>query len=223
MTSLRASLAASSLLLAAALAGCPGPGTTEDAGTDTGALGCDGCVGSLDAGTDAFAGEDAFSSDDAFAATDVFSADDAFSAADAFSATDTGVGTSGAFIARDCGPADGPALRLLMSEALDPSSCSHDPLRPSTQFYVHDLGGATLPPAAGATITSTVAASNGTATVCPGGRPPCRLSEDWTLTFVTYDDAAGATGQYVIRFDDGTMAMGNFAATRCESDPPICG
>jgi hypothetical protein len=37
------------------------------------------------------------------------------------------------------------------------------------------------------------------------------------------DDTAGATGQYVIRFDDGSTAMGNFAATRCKSGPPICG
>jgi hypothetical protein len=149
--------------------------------------------------------------------------DDAPSLDDAFSTTDAAIPTSGAYVADSCGPADGPALQITISDTLDPTSCSADPMRASTSFYLHDLGGATLPPAAGSTFTSTAAASNGSAVQCPGGSPPCRLSETFSITFTRYEADGGATGQYTITWEGGETSTGNFDAVRCESGPVICG
>ena len=149
--------------------------------------------------------------------------DDAPSLEDAFSASDAPIPTRGEYVGDSCGPADGPALQITISDTLDPSSCSADPLRASTSFYLHDLGGATLPPSAGTTFTSTAAASNGSAVQCPGGSPPCRLSETFSITFTRYEADGGATGQYTITWEGGETATGNFDAVRCESGPVICG
>jgi hypothetical protein len=216
MTSLRiAPLSiATALSLPMLLAGCPGTAsTTDDAfvvGADAGAE--DAPVATLDApGADAPSGEDAPSLHDAPAM------------GDATSASDAPIPTSGAYVADSCGPADGPALQITISDTLDPTSCSADPMRASTSFYLHDLGGATLPPAAGSTFTSTAAASNGSAVQCPGGSPPCRLSETFSITFTRYEIDGGATGQYTITWEGGETSTGNFDAARCESGPVICG
>ena len=208
-TALLATLGAPLLLM-----GCPGPsGTTDDAfvvGAD--ALTNDTLLPTLDApGADAPSAEDAPSTSDAPALHD------------ASSASDAPIPTSGAYVGDACGPADGPALQITISDALDPASCSADPLRASTSFYLHDLGGATLPPAAGSTFTSTAAASNGSAVQCPGGSPPCRLSETFSITFTRYEADGGATGQYTITWEGGETSTGNFDAVRCESGPMICG
>lgn len=218
--SLRALVRSSSLLGLLALAGCPGTTTTtDDAGTDAHVVGCDGSwCRTPDGGPDAYAIDDAF-----VPPPDAFASDDTFTAPDAFPTDDAGAVAANAFIARDCGPADGFALRLTISDFLDPSSCGADPLRASTGFYIHDLGGATLPPTAGATITSTSSSSNGSASSCPGGSPPCRASDDWSITFDSYSDTDGASGQFSIRWVDGSTSTGAFVATRCESGPVICG
>jgi len=203
---------------------------------------CSGDPAAPDSGHDAREAPDALEGADAFSAFDANPpGPDAFSQIDAPSGCGDACATSfdagpgdapsgadadvmeNAFIARSCGPADGPALQLTISDFLDPSMCTADPLRASTMFYIHDLGGASLPPTAGATITSTAAASNGNATQCPGGSPPCRLSEEWSITFATYSDTGGATGQYTITWIGGEVSTGSFVATRCETGPILCG
>ena len=214
MTSLRrvSTLLTLGSSLALSLTGCPGSSDTPDAF----------------AASDAFSTDDALSADDAFSATDAFSSDDAFSAVDAFSAGDAGASdaplpTQGSYVSDTCGPADGPALQITISEFLDPAACTADPLHASTSFYIHDLAGGTLPPSAGTTITSTAAASNGSASQCPGGSPPCRVSEDWSITFTSYAVDGGAAGQYTITWGDGSTSVGSFDATRCEHGPILCG
>lgn len=200
------------IALSSVLAGCPGDPSAADAGRD--ALEPADVLLLLDAPP---------TEPDAFAPLDApVEPDDDASATDAPSTEDAAV-MGNAFIARSCGPADGPALQITISDFRDPSMCTADPLRPSTMFYVHDLGGASLPPTAGATITSTMASSNGSATQCPGGSPPCRLSEDWSITFATYEDRGGATGQYTITWIGGEVSTGTFVATRCEAGPVLCG
>ena len=130
---------------------------------------------------------------------------------------------TGAYVARACGPADGPALTLLLYAASVPATCSADPTRPSLDFFIHDLGGATLPPTPGSTITSTAAASNGSATECPGGAPPCLTSDDWSVTFDTFTVDGPASGSYTIHWLDATSTTGSFDATNCSAGPVICG
>jgi len=206
------------LVISSALAGCPGDPVGPDAGRD--AREPLDAVSALDSGREE---PDAFSPLDApIECDDNCSPSFDSGAGDAPSADDAAV-MGNAFIARTCGPADGFALSLIISDFLDRSMCTADPLRASTQFFVHDLGGASLPPTPGMAITSTAAASNGNATQCPGGSPPCRLSEEWSLTFATYSDTGGASGQYTITWIGGETSTGSFLATRCEMGPIVCG
>jgi len=214
MTSLHVRISTSALLVAFALAGCPGTTTTDDAGPPA---------------PDALA-----SPDSPLPANDAAVEDACWCAGDAPPPLDAAPPAGGPANAprprtrdwhhpNDCGPADGLALRLTISAFLELSSCSADPTRASTAFYIHDLGGATLPPTAGSTITSTTASSNGTASSCPGGSPPCRVTEDWTITFDSYAADGGATGQYTIRWVGGEVSTGTFDATRCSTGPLMCG
>lgn len=210
MTSTSTRLLSLSILSAIALTGCPGT-TSVDAGVDASAPDARTempdavCTGCCDASC-----VDAFRAADAFASVDAYSADDA-------------PHRYNAIVASSCGPADGPAIELNISDTIDRSSCSPDPLRASTTFYIHDLGGATLPPTPGATITSVDGAIHGNASQCPGGSPPCRSSEHFSVTFATYSVTGGASGQYTIQWSDGTTTSGTFDADRCMSRPPVCG
>lgn len=143
---------------------------------------------------------------------------------DAGSASDaTVVGAyAGAYVARECGPDDGPALRLTLWDAAVPE-CGADPDRRSLDVYLHDGASSVFPIEAGETVTSTVAASNGTATECPGGTPPCRSTQDWSITFTTFVQGSRAAGTYRVTFADGAGATGSFDATWCEPVPPLCG
>lgn len=130
---------------------------------------------------------------------------------------------AGAYVMNDCGPADGRALRLILWTFPVPE-CSADPARPSLEFYLY---GSFFPITPGATITVTPPSGgglgDGSATACPGGTPPCRTSQDFTLTFATFTEDAEASGTYSVRHADGTTDSGSFAASWCEAFPPICG
>ena len=209
MTSNTTRLLSSFLLTAFALAGCPGT-TAPDARVDAASS------------SDAAASDSSPSLDTVSPLVDAFSADDAFSASDAFSGSDA-PHRFNAIVSASCGPADGAALELTVSDAIDRGTCTPDAARASTTFYIHDLGGAVLPPTAGSTITSVDGAINGNASVCPGGSPPCRTSEHWSVTFATFSATGGASGQYTIQWADGTATSGTFDADRCMSRPPVCG
>ncbi len=212
MTLRPTSLFTSSLALTLALAGCPGDTNGGDAGPSPN----DAFTADLDAPST----DDAWILDSApFPMTDAFSADDALTPP----TDDAGPIAGDSFVSDACGPADGPAVALTLSDALDVATCSADPEMPSTSFFIHDLGGATLPPTSGATITSTAAESNGAVTQCPGGRPPCRVSETWSVTFTSYADDGGASGQYTIAWEGGETSTGTFQATRCEVGGGFCG
>ena len=216
MTSLRSILAPSSLLFL--LAGCGDSPAPVDGGTvDAGSPVDSGSPIEVDASS-----ADAATTDDAGTSADAATSLDAGSVTDGGATGDGGPVADNAFIARVCGPADGLAIQLTLSDALDATTCGADPLRPSTVFYVHGFGGATLPPTSGSTLTSTAAASNGSATECPGGRPPCRVSDDWTLTFSSYTEGGAASGQYTITWIGGGTSSGAFGATTCEM-PLVCG
>jgi hypothetical protein len=129
---------------------------------------------------------------------------------------------AGAYVMNECGPADGAANRLILW-AFPVPECSADPAQPSLDFYLH---GDFLPITAGETITVTPPSSGlggGRATACPGGTPPCRTSQDFTLTFATFEADVGARGTYEVRFADGTSESGSFDATWCQAFPPLCG
>jgi hypothetical protein len=126
-------------------------------------------------------------------------------------------------ISRACGPADGFALRLGLYESPPLAECAGDPLEGSLTFFIHDLGGATLPPTSGTVVTSTLASSNGVADECPGGTPPCRTSQTWSVTFDSYTEDVGATGSYSVTWEGGEISTGNFSAVWCDRGPVICG
>lgn len=125
-------------------------------------------------------------------------------------------------VSPDCGPADGAAYRFGFFEGPVGPTCTADAAVGSVSFYVHDLGGLTLPPVAPTTITSSTATNHGAATECPGGSPPCRTSSDWTLELTTFTTDVGASGNYTIRWEDGGTTTGNFDAVWCGSRP-LCG
>lgn len=197
-------IALSVLVILSGLAGCgsPAPGPVDSGGgeSDSGPL------------ADAQVAPDAPSTDDAGPAT-----------ADAASPGDGGAAAT-AYVSDSCGPADGPAIQLLIFDAPGAAACTADDSMRTLSFYVHDLGGAVVPPRSGDTITSTMASSSGTASECPGGTPPCRLSETWTLTFDGYVDGGDASGRFSVTWADGTTTSGQFDATRCETGVPTrCG
>lgn len=190
--------------LAALLGGCPSNNACEDICPDGGA---DAPL--ADAPLDAPLGADVPTGEDAPVLGTDAPAEDAPPSANEV-------------IGRRCGPADGFALELgIFQRAGD--SCTGDPSARSLTFFIHDLGGASLPPTAGSTVTSTTARANGNASECPGGSPPCRTSDTWSVTFDTYEADVSATGSYTITWGDGSSSTGNFDATWCETGPIICG
>jgi hypothetical protein len=194
----------SSLLVA--LAGCSSPATPT--GTDAGS---DAASGALDSSAEA----------DAFSAVDTGTVADTGSATDTGPTSDAGSEYAGSYYRPSCGPADGPAFQLDLFQA-SVAACTVDDTLRTLGFYVHDLGGASLPPSAGSVITSTPSAASGTANRCPGGTPPCESSETWTLTFDTFVMGTGASGSYSVTWEDGSTSTGQFDAGWC-GDRPVCG
>jgi len=145
------------------------------------------------------------------------------SGADAPSPTaDAGGGLPFHLIRHDCGPTDGPALRVGLYGGVDPA-CGGDPSQRSVELFVFASGTDAFPPAAGSVIRSTVAMPRGTVTECPGGTPPCRTSQDFTLTFDSYADGVDASGTYDVTFAGGETTSGSFDAMWCEREPVLCG
>jgi hypothetical protein len=133
-----------------------------------------------------------------------------------------GGGTSdfaGAYVMDTCGPADGPALQVILFDAAVPE-CSADTDRRSLSFYVY---GARFPITAGTTVTSSSASATGGASFCLGGASPCQTSSDFTITFDTFVDGASASGSYSISWTDGSTDAGTFGAEWCMSGPILCG
>lgn len=132
---------------------------------------------------------------------------------------------AGAYLSPECAPDDGPALRLTLFDVAVPE-CSADTSARSLSFYLFSGTDDIFPITAPVTITSSSAGGglgNGSATECPGGSPPCRSSQDWSLTFETFTQDVGATGTYAITFADGSSASGRFDASWCSFAPPTCG
>lgn len=132
---------------------------------------------------------------------------------------------AGAYISPDCAPDDGGALRLQLWDAPVPE-CSADTARRSLSFYIFQGSSLFFPIEAGETITSSAASGgfgNGSATECPGGTPPCRVSMDWSITFDTFQEDVGASGSYSITFAGGETATGRFDASWCSPGPIVCG
>ncbi len=161
------------------------------------------CSGSHGLGDDAGTGEDAGTSVDAA----------------------TAGGYAGAYIGPECAPDDGLAYYLTLWDGAVPE-CSADPARRSLSFYLFEGTDSFLPITAPVTINSNRTGGgfgNGSATECPGGSPPCRTAESWTLTFETFEDDAGASGTYSLTFADGSTTSGRFDASWCSFAPPMCG
>ncbi len=133
---------------------------------------------------------------------------------------------AGAYIGRDCAPDDGLAYRILLYEVAA-SDCGSDGVSRSLSFYFFEGSDRFFPLMSGSTVTSTTSSGgfgNGSATACPGGTPPCRTSQTFTLTFDTFDDMSRAAGSYSITWEDGETANGTFDASWCEGfGPPLCG
>lgn len=136
---------------------------------------------------------------------------------DAGPAVDAGEYTQ-SYIRESCGPADGPAFELALFNAAVPT-CTIDPALEALTFYVHDLSGAPIPPSDGTVITSTDASSDGTANRCHGAGTPCESTENWTLTFSSYEEGEGAVGTYTITWADASVTTGQFIATWCSGAP----
>lgn len=132
---------------------------------------------------------------------------------------------AGAYIGRDCAPDDGLAYRILLWDVAVPE-CSADPARRSLSFYIFSGTDVIFPLADGSVVTSTTSSGgfgNGSATLCPGGTPPCLTSQEFTLRFDRFTDMSGASGTYTIMFETGPQT-GRFDASWCEGfGPPMCG
>lgn len=132
---------------------------------------------------------------------------------------------AGAYLTPECAPDDGAALSLLLFDAAVPE-CSADSERRSLTFYIFQGSSLFFPIEAPETITSSAASGgfgNGSATECPGGTPPCRVSMEWSITFETFQEDVGASGSYSITFADGETVTGRFDASWCSPGSIVCG
>lgn len=121
-------------------------------------------------------------------------------------------------IADDCAPNDGPALRLLMTGDSIGDECHADGLGESVEIRIY-----TRSIDAPETIVFDENNFAGNGTHCPGGAAPCLLSESGELHFETYDAGVGATGTFLLQFQDSTL-QGRFDATFCDPATPLfCG
>lgn len=127
---------------------------------------------------------------------------------------------AGAYVMDACGPADGHALQVLLYDVAVPD-CSADTSRRTLAFYLY---GPVFPITPGTTVTSSSASgATGSATLCPGGTPPCQTSGDFTITFDTFVDGTSASGSYTVTWGDGSSDAGTFGAEWCTVGPVICG
>lgn len=188
------------------------------------AVGCSDSdpVPTADAGTDSAVHNDGDVATDMPVTLDASPGDDMsvvdMTVVDAGPALDGGEEFTQSYIRESCGPADGPAFELSLFNAAVPT-CTIDPELEAMTFYVHNLSGAPIPPTAGTTITSTEASSSGTANRCPGGTVPCESTENWTLSFSSYEAGSGAVGTYSVTWADSSVSTGQFIASWCTGAP----
>lgn len=120
-------------------------------------------------------------------------------------------------ISRDCGPDDGPAVRITLAEDIS-LMCRPDGFGASLEIYVW-----VSPITAPQTISFGPEQQNGSATLCLGGLAPCLIATSGTIELDGFTQGVGANGSFSIVFGDGTET-GTFDADWCNPPTPIlCG
>lgn len=123
-------------------------------------------------------------------------------------------------LAFTCAPNDGPALRLLLADSVDATTCRQDGFGPSLEIYLWVSPDSITAPQ---TITFSSGDANGSATHCLGGTAPCLLFDQGEVTFDSYEDGVSGSGTYKLIQGD-TVEEGSFDATWCDpATPKLCG
>jgi hypothetical protein len=133
-------------------------------------------------------------------------------------ASDAGPLAPNAQLTPACGPTDGPATSLRVYFGGSVPACGSVYDGQIVEVLIVAGPGATLPLPDGLTVTSTMRAPLGYATICPGRGAPCEVTSDFTLRI---DTTRG--GLTTGRLDYGTR--GGFSPVVAESCPRmgLCG
>ena len=181
-----------------------------------------GCSSSRTSGVDGGHGSDGSTEGDAATNPDGGGALDGGSITDGQTQPDGGSPFAGAYLIETCGPDGGAGLQILLY-AVPVPECSADLDRPSLTINLYEGADLFFPITDGETVTSTASHNNGSASYCPGGEAPCRVTGDWAVTFTSYAEGGSAMGTYSLTFPDDEMT-GDFDALLCTGfGPPDCG
>ena len=119
----------------------------------------------------------------------------------------------------DCGPADGPALRMVLDGNRGTIPCDDGGVH-LVALYLF----ASLPTTAPATLTvGSDYSAGGSATYCPDYTvESCLNAASGTVEFTTYTHDSAAAGTFTFTLADGTIVTGPFDASWC-ANSPLCG
>jgi hypothetical protein len=119
-----------------------------------------------------------------------------------------------------CGPADEPAVRILLGSPAEGDACAVNDLTGNVtlDIWTRDIDAAV-------TIRFGPEEAMGSGTVCPGddldpgARAPCRTYNTGAIRFDTYEDGRAASGSWQLSSFTAEVS-GDFDATWCQPDPP---
>lgn len=121
-------------------------------------------------------------------------------------------------VVRSCAPNDGPGYTVVIG--LSATTCGAAPAGEVLRISIWSK----LDMLAGSTWDVAQNSPDGFAAYYPGGDPSNLVfSNKGTLVIKTWDEAASITGSYDVELTDGTHIAGDFDATPCLVEMPMCG
>jgi hypothetical protein len=121
-------------------------------------------------------------------------------------------------VVKSCAPNDGPAYTFTIG--LTAATCGAMPAGPVLRLTIYTK----LDMPAGNTWDMAQNSPDGFALYYPGDDPSNLVfGQEGTLTVDTWDATKAATGSYDVVLVDGTHLVGDFNATACLAESPMCG
>lgn len=121
-------------------------------------------------------------------------------------------------VERSCAPNDAPAYVVVIGLAA--AACGSPPAGPVLRVSLYT----NIDMPAGSTWDLTENSPDGFALYQPGGDPSNLVfGSKGTLSIDTWDEMTTVTGSYDIELTDGTHLVGEFNATACLENMPMCG
>jgi hypothetical protein len=115
-----------------------------------------------------------------------------------------------------CGPAEEPAIRIVLGQEDAQDDCAVDETATRVQL---DVWTQEIEPPVTFSFSPTEAMASGA--LCTGDPAPCRSFPYGDIHFDTYDEGNGANGTWRLLGDDQEETVtGSFEARWCDPDPP---